>query len=177
MPAPLILTLRMDERAFAYLDGLRRRHFPPERNLIPAHLTLFHKLPGEEEDAITADLAGACRDTAPMLLTVGGLRSLGRGVALTVQPGGLDGVRRRLALSWAAWLGAQDRQRFQPHVTLQNKVAPDQARTLMADLAAGFAPFTITGQGFLLWRYLGGPWDLVGDYSFTARASRDRSLT
>ena len=45
--APLILTLRFDGEAFARLDDLRRAHFPPERNQIPAHLTLFHALPGE----------------------------------------------------------------------------------------------------------------------------------
>ena len=50
--APLILTLAFDEATFARFDGLRRRHFPDALNLIPAHATLFHHLPGEEERGI-----------------------------------------------------------------------------------------------------------------------------
>ena len=45
-PAPLILTLALDERSFAFFDAQRRLHFPASRNLIPAHVTLFHHLLG-----------------------------------------------------------------------------------------------------------------------------------
>ena len=53
-PAPLILTLELDERSFAFFGAQRRRYFPPERNFIPAHLTLFHALPGEHLPSIAA---------------------------------------------------------------------------------------------------------------------------
>ena len=46
---PLILTLALDDLSFARFDALRREHFPPTLNRIPAHVTLFHHLPGEEE--------------------------------------------------------------------------------------------------------------------------------
>jgi uncharacterized protein DUF29 len=39
--------------------------FPPERNLIPAHLTLFHHLPGAELTQVLADLRTACARPAP----------------------------------------------------------------------------------------------------------------
>ena len=45
MTAPLIVTALIGEADFARLDGLRRAHFPPERNVLRAHLTLFHHLP------------------------------------------------------------------------------------------------------------------------------------
>lgn len=45
-----------------------------------------------------------------------------------------------------------------PHVTVQNKVAPQAARALLAELQAGFSPFTMRAEGLNLWRYLGGPW-------------------
>ena len=47
-PAPLILTLKLDQASFTRLDALRQAHFPPERNWLSAHLTLFHHLPGDQ---------------------------------------------------------------------------------------------------------------------------------
>jgi hypothetical protein len=44
MDRSFILTAELDPASFAWLDWLRREHFPPERNLLPAHLTLFHRL-------------------------------------------------------------------------------------------------------------------------------------
>jgi hypothetical protein len=58
---PLILTLALDGEAFAFFDGLRRAHFPPERNVVPAHVTLFHALPGEQRPAIGSLLDLVCR--------------------------------------------------------------------------------------------------------------------
>ena len=42
---PFVLTLELDGASFGRLNELRRRHYPPERNMVPAHLTLFHQLP------------------------------------------------------------------------------------------------------------------------------------
>ncbi len=81
-PAPLILTLLLDEASFARLDGLRRAHFPPHLNRVPAHVTLFHALPGEEEPAVLLRLAETVRDTAPLPRRVTAVMSLGRGPAL-----------------------------------------------------------------------------------------------
>ena len=47
--APLIITAALDEGGFDWFDDLRRAHFPAHRNVVPAHLTLFHALPGEQE--------------------------------------------------------------------------------------------------------------------------------
>ena len=46
---PFLVTLGFDEATFTRLEELRRRYFPPERNVVPAHLSLFHRLPPEEE--------------------------------------------------------------------------------------------------------------------------------
>ena len=43
--APIIVTALLGDEDFAYLDGLRREHLPPERNRLSAHLTMFHHLP------------------------------------------------------------------------------------------------------------------------------------
>jgi 2'-5' RNA ligase len=168
--APLILTLRFDEVTFARLDGLRRAHFPPERNLIPAHLTLFHALPGAALEEIVDNLGVACAGTAPMALRVTGLRSLGRGVALEIEAPALVAMRRALARHWHPWLTPQDAQGFRPHVTVQNKVAPEAARALLEEMQAGFTPWEARGEGLLLWHYRGGPWEAAAEFAFAGRA-------
>jgi 2'-5' RNA ligase len=167
--AALILTLAFDEPAFAYFERLRQRHFPPERNFLPAHLTLFHHLSGVERPAIEAELAALAAVQAPLVLEVDGVRFLGRGVAFTLHSPGLARVRQRLAAAWQPWLGAQDRQPFRPHVTIQNKVDPDSARELRDLLLAGFGPFAVEGRGLRLWRYLGGPWEALLEVPFAGR--------
>ena len=160
-PAPLILTLALDERSFAFFDGERRRYFPAARNVIPAHLTLFHHLPGEEVDGIRSLLAAVAAAHNPFSVAVTGLRPLGRGVAYKLESSALTVLRADLARRWADWLTPQDAQRFQPHVTIQNKADPAQARALLARLEEAFTPFTVTAEGLQLWRYLGGPWEAV----------------
>jgi 2'-5' RNA ligase len=164
--APLILTLAMDERSFAFFEAQRRRHFPPGRNFIPAHLTLFHKLPGERQDAIIDDLVAVARTQARFPLHVSGVRSLGRGVAYTLRSPNLAELRQGLAARWKPWLAPQDRQKHQPHVTVQNKVDPEAARSLLAAIQVDFAPFVVTAEGLSLWRYLDGPWELLQTFAF-----------
>jgi hypothetical protein len=167
-PDPLILTLALDEVSFGRFDALRRDHFPPALNRIPAHVTLFHHLPGEAEGEIQATLAELCAASAPSLLRVTELSPLGRGVAFRLQAPAVGALRATLARRWQDWLGPQDRQPWRPHVTVQNKVTPDRARDTLAQLQAGFAPWEATAEGLLLWRYMGGPWEARGRFPFTA---------
>jgi 2'-5' RNA ligase len=160
--APLVVTAVLDALSQQRFDDLRRRHFPPERNQLAAHITLFHALPGEHEAAVGADLAdvvGTAYD-----VEVCGVRFLGRGVAYDLRSPELHVARQELARRWAPWLTPQDRQRFRAHVTVQNKVAPDVARRLHGQLAAAFAPYVVRVEGLALWRYLGGPWEPVGSF-------------
>lgn len=163
---PLILTLRMDRGSFFRFERLRQTHFPAHRNFIPAHLTLFHHLSGDDPGAIAADIASVLRTRAPVRLNATGLRFLGRGVAYTFDAPELGALRGELAARWAASLTPQDRQAFRPHVTVQNKADSEVARMLKQRLEAEFQPFEVTGEGLLLWRYLGGPWEPLGDFPF-----------
>ena len=164
--APLILTLALDDDAQGRLDRLREAHFPPARNFLRAHLTLFHHLPAAAAGTIGADLDEICAARGPLALTADGVRFFGRGVAYGFAAPDLVATRATLARRWWPWLGAQDRGPFRPHVTVQNKVAPAQARALHAELSAGFAPFAATGVALLLWRYRGGPWEPVRAHPF-----------
>ena len=163
---PLILTLRMDDLSQRNFDRLREEHFPGARNFIPAHLTLFHKLPGEQEREISQTLNDLCRRQPPFPLTATGLIFMGRGVGYRLESPALQSLRKRLADEWGPWLGPQDRQGFRPHVTVQNKATPEGARALHRRLEEAFAPFEVGAEGLRLWRYLGGPWEPVGSYGF-----------
>lgn len=160
---PLIVTLTLDEASQERFDALRRRHFPPERNHLAAHLTLFHALPGELEQQVHADLAEAAR-RPPLTLRVTGVRFLGRGVAYALHCRELDALRQALAARWGPHLTNQDRQSHRPHVTVQNKVDPAVARATLADLASGFEPYDVTGCALALFRYLGPTWEPLGEH-------------
>ena len=164
-PAPLILTLKLDASGFARLDALRRAHFPPAINHLRAHLTLFHHLPGQRLGEVCEALAAAA-DRAPFPLGFPGVRSLGRGVAAEVVSAGLLGLRAELAARFRPHLTPQDAQGFRPHVTLQNKVSPETARGLKAELEAGWSAWEGRGEGLLLHRYRGGPWEAEAEFPF-----------
>ena len=163
--APLILTLKLDAASFTRLDALRRAHFPPERNHLRAHLTLFHHLPGDRLAEVRDTLAAAA-DRTPVALAFPGVRSLGRGVAAEVTAPELLRLRADLAARFRTHLTPQDAQGFRPHVTVQNKVDPADARALKADLEAGWAPWEGAGEGLLLHRYRGGPWEREAEFPF-----------
>lgn len=163
--APLILTLALHADDQARFERLRQLHFPPDRNLIPAHVTLFHHLPGQEIEAVRNAIDARCA-MPPFSVAVSGLRFLGRGVAYALESAALASLRAGLARDWDGWLTPQDRQGWRPHVTIQNKASPEAARALHANLQAAFAPFTVRAEGLDLWRYMGGPWKHQGRHPF-----------
>ncbi|MGL4612022.1 MAG: 2'-5' RNA ligase family protein [Trueperaceae bacterium] len=164
--APFILTLELDLNSFEILNALRKEHFPPERNFLDAHITLFHKLPGEKEEALSTTLETLAVSTRVFDVTFSSLRFLGRGVAINVESTELLELRQTLRQTWLHYLETQDQGSFKPHVTIQNKVASQEAKALLEGLSPSWQSFMGKGIGLLLWRYLGGPWELVKKYSF-----------
>ncbi|WP_219898742.1 2'-5' RNA ligase family protein [Phormidesmis priestleyi] len=165
-PSPLVLTLKLDAIAFDSLNLLRQQHFPPKRNFLPAHVTLFHALPGDQELAIRQTLQTLCQQTSRLSVRFPTLRSLGGGVAIEIESPKLIQVRNQLAQGWSGWLSAQDRQGYRPHVTIQNKVTSDEARGLYERLSQVWQPIEGSGEGLLLWHYRGGPWELADEFEF-----------
>ena len=163
---PFILTLRLDTQLSTVLNSLRSQHFPPERNFIPAHVTLFHALPSEHEAALRTDLGRVCSATPPFGVALPKLRNWGKGVFLVVESPELLALRQRLASSWEAWLTPQDRQGYRRHVTVQNKVPKEEALTLYDTLAPGWQPLDGQATGLNLWRYAGGPWIYADSFGF-----------
>ncbi|RYU82827.1 2'-5' RNA ligase family protein [Hymenobacter persicinus] len=165
---PLILTLALDAQASAFFNAQRQAYFPPERNYLQAHLTLFHHLPGQRQAEIATQLQERCRTLAPMPLQVTGVQFLGQGVAYRLDSAAVDALHRELQALWQADLTPQDQQRRRPHVTVQNKVRPEVARALHAQLTAEFVPFEAVGTGLQLWAYRGGPWEALATFAFGA---------
>jgi hypothetical protein len=161
----LIVTVEMGGEDQAWLDRMRRAYFPPERNQLPAHLTMFHALPPSLEAEVRHRLSDAAKTKLPRA-EIAGLMDLGGGVAFRVVSDDLDAIRADLAEAFRGSLSAQDAGGWRPHVTIQNKVAPKVARALLAELRAGFEPRRLAIRGLGLHRYLGGPWERIADYGF-----------
>ncbi len=164
----LIVTAELGLEDFAWLDALRRRHFPPERNQLPAHLTMFHALPPSAEQEVRARLADLTAGPAPAA-SIAGVMDLGGGVAFRVVSDELDAIRDELGDMFHGLLSAQDAAGWRPHVTIQNKVAPKIARELRQALERTFEPRPLRFAGLGLHRYLGGPWETLRVYPFRQR--------
>ncbi len=160
--SPVILTLVLDAASHTFFDRTRRCWFPANLNRVPAHVTLFHHLPGERIAELRAQLAALCTDRPQINFRVTGLRFLGRGVAYVLHMPEIAALREVVLQQWSDVVTAQDRQPWRPHVTIQNKVPPREARELHDTLARDFVPFEGTVLGIALWHYRGGPWENAG---------------
>lgn len=165
MSAPIIVTALLGASDFAWADNLRRTHFPPERNLVPAHLTLFHHLAPSLADELREQLKAETRAPAPAA-RLAGLQNLGRGVAYRVESEGLAAIRARLADHFEGMLTPQDQAAWRAHITVQNKVEPKVAKALLTELEATFAPRPLRVAGLATWWYRGGPWEPLSEHRF-----------
>ena len=126
---------------------------------------MFRQLPPSVEGELRRRLATYAATPAPAA-AIAGIMDLGEGTALKVESEGLDDIRYDLALALHGLLTPQDRAPWHPHVTIQNKVEPREAKRLQAQLRAGFERRPLVIKGLALWRYLGGPWEPVKSYTF-----------
>jgi 2'-5' RNA ligase superfamily protein len=165
----LIVTAEIGHADLAWLDRLRRAHYPPERNQLRAHLTMFHALPPSAEGEVRSTLARLASGSPPGA-SIEGLMDLGGGVGFRVVSPDLDRIRWDLAEDFHGLLSAQDSDGWRPHITIQNKAPPRDARALKAKLESDFRPLPLAISGLGLHRYLGGPWETLAVYAF--RGSR-----
>lgn len=162
---PLIVTAQMGAADQAWAEALRRKHFPPERNQVPAHISLFHHLPPSMVDELRGLVAGLAASPKPAA-ELAELFSLGRGVALKLHCPGLLAIRAQIADRFEHHLTPQDRPVPRLHITVQNKVDPAQARATLELLRAQISPRPLSIAALMLWSYRGGPWDLVSRHPF-----------
>ena len=148
----------------AWADGLRQLHFPPERNVLRAHITLFHHLPPSQLPAIKALLSDLARAPRPPA-RVDRLIHLGRGVAFHVESPQLVEMRAMAADRMHGLLTPQDQAPARLHITIQNKVAPSEAWGLYNRLSTGFRERPLEIRGLAAWWYRGGPWEEIGQWA------------
>jgi len=161
----LIITAEIAPDDLSWLNQLRRAHYPPERNHLPAHLTMFHALPPSGEAEIRSTLSRIVSLPRPRA-SIEGFMDLGGGVAFRVASTDLDHIRNELAEDFHGLLSAQDSGGWRPHITIENKVSPKEARALKSSLEVDFRPRPLAISGLGLHRYLGGPWERLAIYSF-----------
>lgn len=179
-----VLTLTTTPSLTDPLTALRRSHFPRHLDHHPAHLTLFHALPGSQLPLITAALGELCSAQGPVGLTTGAAFRMRRGVGINVadardggagrEVGGAGGSRaaRRLhgelQRRWWDVLSDQDRRPWRPHWTVQNKAADEGAvDAAMDEVRTGFRGAEGLATGCALWRYeKGGRWAFERGFDF-----------
>ncbi len=167
---PFIVTASLPPDIFVWADGLRREHFPPERNHLQAHVTLFHSFAPsllEELKIILPQIAG---EYAKVPAQITGLMDLGKGTAIRLQSTGMLAIRSAIAEHFHGALTDQDLHEPRLHITIQNKVSKEEARALQASLEGQIETRFFDFPGLELHRYLGGPWEELRRFAFRGRA-------
>lgn len=173
MPQPFILTAALPPDLAGFAEGLRRAHYPADKNHLHAHVTLFH--------AFAPLLLEELRDFLPRIAAafatpegmVKGVMDLGKGTAIALEAPQLLHLRAIIAEHFHGSLTQQDLYEPRPHITIQNKVTKDEARALQASLGPVLAPWIAKGRftfpALELWHYRGGPWERVKTCAFRGR--------
>ncbi len=169
--APLIVTAQLPRDLQARFTALRSAHFPPERNYLDAHVTLFHALPAQCEDEAASYLKRLAGEFAPVAGHVEGIMSLGRGTAVKLSSPAMLDLRDMIADHFLGMLTQQDQHRPRLHVTLQNKVSGKEAKALQVELADAIEPRPFAFRGLALHRYRGGPWEMIKEFAFRGRGA------
>jgi hypothetical protein len=151
--APLLITATLPPDVFAWADGLRRAHYPPERNRLGAHVTLFHGLP-PSADAEVRRLLGELAARAAPEARITGLMDLDRGTALAVDSPLMVALHGEMAERLRGVIQQRDDRPLRLHITVQDKVAPAAARVLQTELAADLPLLSFRFHGLALshWR-------------------------
>ena len=163
--APLIVTALFASGDDGWIQELRRTHYPADLNRVPAHLTLFRHLPPSVERELSDRLAQATAAPPPRA-EIAGMLDLGEGTALRVESVELREIRDDIAEALHGLLTPQDLTPWHPHITIQNKVEPREARALQQRLRARFERRPLAIRALASWRYLGGPWQAVKTHPF-----------
>ena len=166
---PLIVTAALPPDLHRWATDLRRRHFPPERNHLEAHVTLFHALPPQVEGELRSLLARLAGEFAPVAARLAGVMNLGSGTALRIASPDMLDIRAGIAEHFRGMLTAQDGHPPRLHVTIQNKVPPAAAKALKAELAGMIPARDFAFPGLALFRYRDGPWEAVRRFAFRGR--------
>nr|WP_298927018.1 2'-5' RNA ligase family protein [uncultured Erythrobacter sp.] len=169
MANPFIITAKLPPNIQGWSDGLRRAHYPAERNHLHAHVTMFHSFAPSLLDELKDFLPRIAAEFAAPEAEVSGIMDLHTGTAIALHSPQLLSLRQFIAEHFHGSLTAQDLHEPRPHITVQNKVTKREARALQAELAPTLEPVRFAFPALELHLYQGGPWDLVKACAFRGR--------
>ena len=174
MANPFILTAALPPDLAGFAEGLRRAHYPAEKNHLHAHVTLFHSFAPSLLEELRDFLPRIAAEFAAPEGAVKGVMDLGKGTAIALEARQLLALRAVIAEHFHGSLTAQDLYEPRPHITIQNKVTKDEARALQAMLMPELSVWAAKGRfafpALELWHYRGGPWEHVKTSAFRGRA-------
>lgn len=169
MPQPFIVTAELPVDLFSWANGLRTQHFPPERNWLKAHVTLFHSFAPSLREELRGMLGQIAAAHPPPRTQLDGLMDLGSGTAIALRSPAMLAIREEIAEHFHGALTAQDAHPPRLHITIQNKVSSDAARRLQRELR--LTPpqheFQFTGLGLHL--YTNPHWEEQQTWRFRGR--------
>jgi hypothetical protein len=138
---PLILTLTLDKASHQFLTGLRSKYFPPHRNFLSAHVTLFHAISPQRIQELDGYLNDICKEQKGWEVFIGEPKKMGKGgvmVSVRERPSGtIEAIREELVSNLKRntqrdqeKLTDQDQRRMgKPHVTVLNKAESEEQVT------------------------------------------------
>lgn len=166
---PFIVTAELPRDILAWADGLRRAHYPPERNRLPAHVTLFHSFAPSLREELKGYLPRVAGEHTPPAARILGVMDLGTGTALEIRSAGMLAIRGEIADRFHGTLTAQDLHEPRLHITIQNKAAPAEAKALQRELGGKAAERDFAFAGLGLHLYRNGCWEPLGRWRFRGK--------
>lgn len=164
--APILIVAGLPANVQSWADGLRQEHYPVERNRLAAHVTLFHGLPPSAEGEVHRLLSGIAAATPPLEGRISGLMDLGQGTAIALESPQLCAIHAGLAESLSGLVQQKDNRPLRPHITIQNKVARNQARALQAELSGRIGTRTFRFPALATHRWDGECWAFERQWPF-----------
>lgn len=153
------MTLSLDKTTHQFLTGLRSKYFPPHRNFLSAHVTLFHALPPQRIHELDGYLDDICKEQKGWEVFIGEPKKMGKGgvmVSVRERPSGtIEAIRedllsnlQRNAKSREDKLTEQDQRRMgKPHVTVLNKAeSEEQVAKCLKEVEEEFEKLKQPGQ-------------------------------
>lgn len=168
-PAPFIVTAELPPEIFAWVDGLRRAHYPVHRNKLEAHVTLFHSFAPSLREELRRLLSQMASEHAPPHAVLDGIMNLRGGTALAIESPDMLAIRERIAEHFHGALTAPDSHAPRLHITVQNKVSRQEAMRLQKDLAPVLQPRKFAFRGLGLHLYRETYWEALGRWSFRGK--------
>lgn len=162
---PLLIAAQLPPDILDWADRLRRAHFPPERNRLKAHVTLFHGLPPSVGPELRQLLGELSRHSAPQA-RISGLMKLARGTAIAIESSEMVDLHGIIQDRMHGLTTPQDAQPLRLHITIQNKVSPGEAKALQDRLGPVLEHRAFQFRGFELFAYEQGFWRPLKVYPF-----------